>query len=59
MNKQKSSSEPVVHGLILGGSLGLIASWFGMDPGRSVMLGLISGLLAGLTKFFLDRKLKK
>lgn len=56
MSEKKTSTEPIVHGIILGGSIGLIASWMGMDPGRAVMLGLICGGLAGLTKYFIEKK---
>jgi hypothetical protein len=58
MNEQKSPTEPIVHGVILGGSIGLIGGWFGMDPGRAVLLGLICGFLAGWTKYQLDRRRK-
>jgi hypothetical protein len=59
MSEQKSNTESIVHGIILGGSIGLIGGWFGMDPGRAVLLGLICGLLAGLTKYRLDKRGRK
>lgn len=50
---------PVLRGLLIGGSVGMIAGWFGYDPGQALALGLISGLFAGLTKRWMDKKKKK
>jgi hypothetical protein len=58
MSEQKSSTQPILHGIVLGGSIGLMAGWFGMEPGRAVIMGLICGLLAGLTKLYLDKRRK-
>lgn len=52
-------SGPVVRGLLIGGSIGMIAGWFGMDMGRSLAYGLVCGLAAGLTKYFVDKKSQK
>lgn len=52
MNKK----DAIVRGIIMGGSIGLIAGWFGMNPSRALALGLICGLLAGVTKAFVDKK---
>ncbi|MCA1743786.1 MAG: hypothetical protein ABR542_05940 [Desulfonatronovibrio sp.] len=43
-------NNPFVRGIILGGSVGLIATWFGMDPIRAFFLGILCGLLAVLTR---------
>lgn len=40
----------------MGGSIGLIAGWFGMNPPRALALGLACGLLAGVTKALVDKK---
>lgn len=52
-------SEILFRGIIVGASIGLIASWFGLDPARSLALGIFCGFLAGLTKVLLDKKFKK
>ena len=48
--------QAVMRGIIMGGSIGLIAGWFGMHPPRALLLGLVCGLLAGVTKALVDRK---
>lgn len=55
----KKLTQNVVHGVIIGGSIGLIGSWMGMNPGIATFLGLCCGFLAGLTKYHLDKRLKK
>ncbi len=52
MNKK----DAIVRGIILGGSIGLIAGWAGMNPPRALALGLVCGLLAGVTKALVDKK---
>ena len=47
---------PVLRGVLIGGSIGMIAGWFGFDMGRALALGLICGLAAGLTKRHLDKR---
>lgn len=47
----------LARGIILGGSLGVMAGWFLMDMSRAVTLGLLAGCLAGVTmKNMNDRK---
>lgn len=53
---QEFEIGPVLRGLLIGGSIGMIAGWFGMDVGRALALGLICGLAAGLTKRHLDKR---
>lgn len=48
--------EALMKGLLIGGSVGLIASWFmNMEPGRAMFLGFIAGFLAGLTSWRLAK----
>ncbi|KUJ96858.1 MAG: hypothetical protein PWR24_65 [Desulfonauticus sp.] len=54
-----SKSEVLFRAVIVGGSIGLIASWFGFDPARALALGILSGFFAGLTKVIADKKKKK
>lgn len=49
----------LARGIIIGGSLAVIAGWFlpGVDMGRMLGLGLLTGCLAGVTmKNINDRK---
>jgi hypothetical protein len=49
----------LARGVIIGGSLAVMAGWFipGMDMGRMLSLGLLVGCLAGVTmKNINDRK---
>ena len=55
-DNNSSGREAVMRGLLIGGSLGMIAGWFGMAPARAICLGTACGLLAGLTKSFTDRR---
>ncbi len=49
-------NNPYVRGIILGGSVGLIATWFGMDPIRALFLGILCGLLAVLTRMAAQKR---
>jgi ABC-type uncharacterized transport system permease subunit len=53
---EMDKKQAVMRGIIMGGSIGLIAGWFGMNPPRALLLGLVCGLLAGVTKALVDRK---
>lgn len=48
-------SDCAVRGLILGGSIGLVAGLFGMDRMRAMILGLLCGFFAGLTRFLVEK----
>lgn len=52
-------NNPYVRGIILGGSVGLIATWFGMDPIRALFFGILCGLLAVLTRMVVQKKKDK
>jgi F0F1-type ATP synthase assembly protein I len=41
--------DAAVRGILLGGGMGAIASWFFMDLGRGLFLGMLVGCLAGVT----------
>ena len=53
--KRASILSALGRGILLGGSVGFIASWMGMPLQRAFFLGVIGGLLAGLTKGLLDK----
>jgi len=55
-NNHSAGREAILRGLIIGGSLGMMAGWFGMDPARAFFLGTACGLLAGVTKSLTDRR---
>ncbi|MFP4393426.1 MAG: hypothetical protein ACLFOA_09570 [Desulfohalobiaceae bacterium] len=48
----------IVRGIILGGSVGLIASWTGVDPLRALLLGMVCGVLAVLTRMAVQKSRK-
>ncbi len=51
---------PVFRGVIMGGTVGLTASLlFGIDPLRSLVLGVLCGLLAMATRTFIEKKKKQ
>jgi len=57
-NDHSPGRQAILRGLIIGGSLGMIAGWFGIDPARAFFLGTACGLLAGLTRLLADRRKK-
>ena len=51
---------PYFRGIIMGGTVGLTASLvFGIDPLRSLVLGVLCGLLAVATKVAINRNTKQ
>lgn len=51
--------HPLVRGAIIGGSIGLMSVWFGLDPIRALFLGIGSGLLGAFTAHGIQRKRKQ
>ncbi|HDQ40938.1 MAG TPA: hypothetical protein ENN39_07940 [Desulfonatronum sp.] len=51
--------HPLIRGAIIGGSIGLMAVWFGMDPARSFFLGVCCGLLGAFTAHRIQQNRKK
>lgn len=52
--------EALFRGLLIGASLAFMLSIFmETDPARAFFAGGIAGLLAGLTKYFIERARKK
>jgi hypothetical protein len=48
---------PIFRGVIMGGTVGLTASLlFGIDPVRSLILGVLCGLLAVATKVAMNSR---
>ncbi|GAU09232.1 hypothetical protein [Desulfoplanes formicivorans] len=56
MQQNNELGQAVMRGLLLGGSIGLIAGWFGMHPLRALLTGFVCGILAGVTKYRLDNR---
>jgi hypothetical protein len=54
-NKRNTIVSAMGRGILLGGSVGLIASWMGMPLQRAFFLGVLGGVLAGLTKALVDK----
>ncbi|MFO7717797.1 MAG: hypothetical protein ACQESV_03395 [Thermodesulfobacteriota bacterium] len=55
-NIQTATNHPLLRGLLIGGAIGLMASWFGYPPGRSLLMGFIAGFLAGLTRMAFEKR---
>lgn len=58
-NDMPKGLHPLVRGAIIGGSIGIMAVWFGMDPVRSFFLGIGCGLLGAYTAHQIQQKRKK
>jgi len=52
-------TDMLARGILIGGSIGALAGLFGMDPARAMLLGLVAGFLAGLTRYKLQKKRKE
>lgn len=62
MNDQAPHNTPghaILRGILVGGSIGMIASWFGYEPVKAFFLGIICGVLAAGTRIMADRLRKK
>ena len=46
----------IVRGILIGGAIGLMASWFGYPAMFSLGLGMIAGFLAGVTRYCMERR---
>jgi F0F1-type ATP synthase assembly protein I len=58
-NKDSFKLHPIIRGVIIGGSIGFIATWFGvLHPGNALILGLLAGFLAGLTSTISQKRRK-
>lgn len=53
--KENTPSHAIMRGVIIGGSIGMIASWFGYEPVKAFFMGIVSGIFAALTKIMADR----
>lgn len=50
MDKSKSTTDYLVRGILIGGSLGVFAALLGfVDMGRGLALGMVAGFAAGFT----------
>ncbi len=47
----------IVRGILIGGAIGLMASWFGFPGLFALGLGMIAGFLAGVTRYLLEKRL--
>lgn len=55
-NNTTKGLHPLIRGAVIGGSIGLMAVWFGMDPARSFFLGIGCGLLGAFTAHRIQQK---
>ena len=44
-----------MRGVIVGGSIGMIASWFGYEPVKAFFMGIFCGIFAAATKIMADK----
>ncbi len=51
--------HPLIRGAIIGGSIGLMAVWFGYDMGRAFFLGVLCGGLGAYTAQRIQEKRRK
>lgn len=58
-SQENSPSHAVLRGILVGGSIGMIASWFGYEPVKAFFMGIICGLFAAGTRILADRIRKK
>lgn len=54
-SKENTPSHAVFRGVIIGGSIGMMASWFGYEPVKAFFMGIISGIFAAVTKIMADK----
>lgn len=62
MNNRSTENTPshaVMRGVIVGGSIGMIASWFGYEPAKAFFMGIICGIFAAFTKIMADKLRRK
>ncbi len=57
--KENAPAHAVMRGVIVGASIGMIASWFGYEPVKAFFMGIICGGFAAATKILADRLRKK
>jgi len=58
-NDTPKGLHPLVRGAIIGGSIGLMAVWFGFDPVRAFFVGIFCGLLGAYTAQHIQQRRKK
>lgn len=55
-DKKRDFKEDLKRGLLIGGAVGVIGGLFFMDIRRGLILGLIGGFFAVLTRRAIDKK---
>jgi len=58
-SNENTPSHAVMRGVIAGGSIGMIASWFGYEPVKAFFMGVVCGIFAAFTRIMADRLRKK
>ncbi len=62
MNDRSTENTPshaVMRGVIVGGSIGMIASWFGYEPVKAFFMGIFYGIFFFFSKIMADRLRQK
>ncbi len=58
-NDSEKGLHPLIRGAIIGGSIGLMATWFGYDLGRAFFFGIICGGLGAFTAMRIQKRRNK
>ena len=53
-SQENTPSHAVLRGVIVGGSIGMIASWFGYEPVKAFFMGIVCGIFAAFTRIMAD-----
>lgn len=54
-SQENTPSHAVLRGVIVGGSIDMIASWFGYEPVKAFFMGIVCGIFAAFTRIMADR----
>jgi hypothetical protein len=55
-NNRQAFKEALKRGLLIGGAVGVLGGLFFMDIRRGLVLGLVGGFFAVLTRWFVDKR---
>jgi uncharacterized membrane protein YeaQ/YmgE (transglycosylase-associated protein family) len=54
-SRENTPSHAVLRGIIVGGSIGMIASWFGYEPVKAFFMGIVCGIFAAFARIMADK----
>ncbi|NLY41808.1 MAG: hypothetical protein GX055_09335 [Desulfovibrionales bacterium] len=53
--QEQGAGHVVLRGILIGGSIGMMASWFGYAPAKAFFFGIFSGIFAAVTKIMAEK----